>query len=248
MQTLFDYLNANPWIYGVMAASLVVWIAALWVIFASPKFLRKWLWMLLAFVSFSYSWPVADNFTFGIGLPLGALYVMWFWRFGKSPTPEEIAERGPKLKQDQHIEAPTGGAGQRIALRTAYVIASLASLTLAIWAGLGHAVELMDDIAGELPSPELREIWSAVRYPQAVFGILFTGLFVFLVTRPYWWGKILCLWAAVSWLGFGVAVMLMWQADPRLFVPIGTGSAMLLAFIIHQIADPRFTGTYLRQS
>lgn len=245
MQPLFDYLSANPWLYGAMAASLAIWLSALCVIFTSPKFLRKWLWALLTLVSFTYGWSAPDNMIVRLSVPLGALYVLGFWLVGRMPTEEEIIEHGPEPK-DPANPWPTGDTGQIMALRAAYVIASLASLTLAVWAGLGYAIALMNDMAGPLASPEFSAMWSAVRYPQAVFGILFTGLFVFLIFRPYWWGKVLCLLAALSWLGFGLGSLLMWQSDWRAFIPAGAGAAMVVALLLHQVADPRFSGSYLR--
>ncbi|MBP2159664.1 MULTISPECIES: hypothetical protein [Asticcacaulis] len=248
MQTLFDFLNANPWIYAVLAAGLAVWIAALLVIFGSPKFLRKWLWVLLSLVSFTFSWQVDDNVALSIGLPLGALYVLWFWRFGKSPTDEEIAERGPKPAGD----GPRGKGWQILSLRLAYLMAITAVITVGIWTLSDSSVDLIFAQGGitvaDLPT-DFRMMLDLVRYFTAGFMILLCGMFVLLFLRPYGWGKILMLFCTFSWLSFsGVQVLVTGTLDARALPVLIAGAGMLLAILLHQIADPRFTGTYLRQS
>ncbi len=248
MQTLFDYLNANPWIYGIMALSLAVWIAALSVILTSPKFLRKWLWALLTLVSFTFTWAIDTHFTLGVGIPVGALYVLWFWRFGKSPTDEEIAERGPKPAG----EGRRGMAWQIVCLRLAYLIAIAGAAALGVWAVTGNVFEPIFSLAGatiaDIP-PDFRAMLEVVKYFQAGFMFLICGVFVLLFLRPYGWGKVLTLFSALSWLGFCSAFTLLSGGfDMRIAPVLAAGVGMVLAAALHHIADPRFTGTYLRQS
>jgi hypothetical protein len=66
-----------------------------------------------------------------------------------------------------------------------------------------------------------------------------------LVLRPYWWGKLLCVWAGVCWIGFALVGSSMWGLNPPLAGILAAGAAMLMVAIVHQIVDPRFGG-YLR--
>src|ERR1700712_5372978 len=83
MDKIWQFVRDNPWIWAVAAVAMVLWVWALWVIFHSAKFGRKWLWVLVSLISFTYSWEIAPATMFGIGLPVGSLYVLWYWRFSK---------------------------------------------------------------------------------------------------------------------------------------------------------------------
>jgi hypothetical protein len=85
MQNLWTFVQNNPWILAVVGFGLAAWIGALVAIVRATKFRRKWLWALLTLLSFSWSWEVGPGETLSVGFPLGALYVLWFWRFGPSP-------------------------------------------------------------------------------------------------------------------------------------------------------------------
>lgn len=247
MQLIFDYLNANPWLYAILVAGVIVWTASIWVIFASPKFLRKWLWLLLAFVSFTWSWEASPGFTLSIGLPLGSLYVLWFWRFGRSPTEEEIARHGPKLA----APGPSAANWKVVCVRLAYALAAVSSAVMGVWAGSGTAVTvLLSPVGGigNLP-PDFALIFGAMKYFQAAFAIALSGLFAFLVFRPYGWGKLIALFCGIGWLGFcGAMMILSGDFDGRCLPLLAAAIGMIAACVLHHSADPRITGPYLRQS
>ena len=104
MQEIWDYIRDNPWLWILFALCSAAWVASIVVIFRSPKFLRKWLWFLLSLFSFSYSWSVSDDMTIGVALPIGSLYIIWFWRFGRPPTADEIARR--EVRRRSNINSP----------------------------------------------------------------------------------------------------------------------------------------------
>ncbi len=83
MSAILDFVRANPWVLVAVAVGLAVWISAVRVVFKSPKFKRKWLWFFLSVFSFSYDFDISPGVTLWIGVPVGAFYVLWYWRFGK---------------------------------------------------------------------------------------------------------------------------------------------------------------------
>jgi hypothetical protein len=86
MSAILNFVRANPWILVSVAMWLAVWISAVWVTFKSPKFARKWLWFFVSVFSFSYGFEISHGTTLWVGVPIGALYVLWHWRFGKPQT------------------------------------------------------------------------------------------------------------------------------------------------------------------
>jgi hypothetical protein len=83
VSAILDFVSANPWVSVAVAVRLAIWISAVMVIFKSPKFKRKWLWFFVSVISFSNGFHVSPSVTLWIGVPVGAFYVLWYWRFGK---------------------------------------------------------------------------------------------------------------------------------------------------------------------
>gem|GEM_PF-1902204 len=233
---------AYPWLWTIALAGLAIWLAALVCIFRSRKFLRKWLWALLTLFSFSFSWSVGGG-TFGVGIPLGAIYVLWFWKFGRAPTPEQRA----KAEQRRLAPPPTGSGRSILLLRIAYGLA-IASLVLV--GGLtasGKVMEALLALVGETPQDFMGwEMMVAMNVTAGVLALAMAYLFVFLLRRPYWWGKLICLWVGLGWFGFGLVGLLLSGGHLTLLAVALGGIVMLTAAILHQIADPRFSGSYLR--
>ncbi|MGN6366464.1 hypothetical protein [Asticcacaulis taihuensis] len=248
MQQIGDFLAANPWIVILLAFGFICWIVAVRIIFTSPKFLRKWLWLLLTLLSFSWSWNISPNTFISIGIPVGAFYVLWFWRFGRSPTAEERAKHSLRVRDGT---GPKGTLTQIRMLAIAYILASIASIVLGFWCVGGAVGDLMLSVFsryGQPAPPEFKTFYDMIRIPQALMMVGLCGLFIFLSFRPYWWGKLICAWAALSWLGFSGVMCLLAGYDGRLVWILSAGAMMVLAIILHQVADPRFSGSYLRNS
>lgn len=94
-------------------------------------------------------------------------------------------------------------------------------------------------------------LWDLVQFPEflggfltvlaVTTGILFAavaGLYLYLAYRPRWWGKLVCLWAGVSWIGFAGMSRLMHGGNPVLWGPAGAGALLLLVALVHHVADP----------
>lgn len=228
-----------------MLASLAVWIAAIWTVVKSPKFLRKGLWILLTLLSFSFSWGIGSGATIGVGVPVGALYVLWFWRFGRPPTTEQVARHAERRANGR---APTAPTAKVLVLRGAYWAAAAACLVMTgmfLFGGFEHI--LISDM--EFPSSELPPAFlQTVRYGDTLLLAAMGGLFAFLSFRPYWWGKLLLVWAGFAWTGFGAGLSAWKGIDTPLALVLAAGLTMLAAAIAHQAADPRFSGSYLRPS
>jgi len=69
--------------------SSTIWTASVVLIVRSPIFRRKWLWGLLTTSGVGFSFCLTDLSTemIRVGIPLGALYVIWFWRSARSAAP-----------------------------------------------------------------------------------------------------------------------------------------------------------------
>ncbi|RIJ17526.1 hypothetical protein D1227_03940 [Henriciella mobilis] len=71
---------------SVIIFGLAVWAFAVRQIFSSSKFRRKWLWFVLSLgVVIVATWDVTPNFSVAVGLPVGAMIVLWHWRYGRAP-------------------------------------------------------------------------------------------------------------------------------------------------------------------
>jgi hypothetical protein len=244
MSLLWTYLAGHPWVWLFIAVALAVWIAAVWVVVKSSKFLRKGLWILLTLASFSFSWSIAPATTVGVGIPVGALYVLWFWRFGRPPTAEQ---RTRQTERRANGRAPTAISSKVLVARGAYWAATVATLVMAgliVFGGIQHImVSDMGVPLSELPP----EFMLMIRYVDTPLLAILGAVFVFLSFRPYWWGKLLLVWAGIAWTGFGAGLSAWKGLDGSLALVLAAGVTMLAAATAHQVADPRFSGSYLRR-
>ncbi len=236
IKSLQAAIDAHPWIWPVAAVGFAIWLAALVAIVRSPKFLRKILWVLLTFISFSYQWRTGDV-QLGVGIPIGALYVLWFWRFGPSPTPERIADAAARA------QAPPASSTRVVSVRAAYV-AALVATALIGWAMLSGGVAALFAQFAPLSLEMVSAMTSAATMPI----VLLVATLVFLIVRPYWWGKILAFWTGLSWSGFSAVMTAFNGWNNTLAMTLAAGVIMLMVGIAHQLLDPRWSGTYLRAS
>ncbi len=72
---------------------------------------------------------------------------------------------------------------------------------------------------------------------------------VFLVLRPQWWGKLVCAFAAVSWIGFCLMGLPQGQFrfDETIKIILAAGVAMGCVGVLHQWLDPHIDGAKLRR-
>lgn len=247
MQTLIEQLERNPWIWIVGIIDLAIWVTSITLVFRSAKFRRKWLWALLSLLSFSYGWSPQPGVMVSVGLPIGAAYILWFWRFGRSPSAEELAgDAARRSARPAPIASPTKVG----LLRASYMVATAATLLvgwLAVSGLLGDLMfGMMRSTAGGVP-PDFRQFLDGIRFAQGGLMVALAGLFVFLAFRPYWWGELLCLWATLAWGMFGL-VLLAFSGGfrPTLVWVLVAALGMVAATVILQVVDPRFGGSYLR--
>ena len=247
MYELTDFIAQNPWIWVVGLISLAMWIAAISVVIRSPKFRRKGLWGLLTLVSFSYSWSVSPGETFSLGLPFGAAYVLWFWKFGASPSPDDLeTDAARRSAADARPVSPF-----KLALvRGAYAISAAATAWVGWLIGSGGMIGLVHRIIAPEDAdgpPVFQAFAGAAWYPPAALVFALAGLFAFLSVRPYWRGKILCVWAGLSWSLFSLSLSaLAGGRDTALTGVLVAGLCLSATAVIHQVSDPRFRGSYLR--
>jgi hypothetical protein len=196
--------------------------------------------VLLSLVQFSYSWRFGDGVGFGIGVPLGALYILWFWRYGPSPTAEDLA------KDAERRGAPTAAGSARaiLLLRIAYGAAAVAALVAGVAVVSGPLNGVFASAMGG--NDQMMGALRIMNYFQGAMLACLAALFIFLANRPFWWGKILCVWAGLAWTGFSLVARLMAASSLPLNLVLAAGVTLLLAAALLQYADPRFSGTYLR--
>lgn len=247
MDLLWAYLRDNPWIWAVLVLGVAVWVTAVALVFRSEKFVRKWLWVLLTLASFSIHWVIAPGFTVSLGFPVGSLYVIWFWRYGRPPTAEALAIAKAKRNQP----APTGPAKKLIVLRAAYCLAMAATLALGWYLVSGQMERAFLVEAGSADQVQ-RAFPGGIRLIVLVFaGVPLVGLlgaFMLLAFRPYWWGKVLCAMCGLSWTGFSLVSGVMPGGAGVQVLPLAAAVTVLAVAVAHQIVDPRFSGSYLRQA
>ena len=86
MSEIWSFLSQNPAFVALVTSAGAIWIASIAVVVRSAKFRKKWLWGFLTTGALFFGWGVAaPGVTLSVGVPLGALYVLWFWRYGPSP-------------------------------------------------------------------------------------------------------------------------------------------------------------------
>ena len=234
MTTIWNYLVDRPWLWVLLAVATAIWIAGIWTLVRSDKFLRKWLWAILVLVSFQWSWSISDTMTIGVGLPLGSIYILWFARFGRAPTLGERAAHESRLTAAAQAR-PTGG--RRRILQLTYGFATAAVLATGLWFAFGPPALTFGDL-GQFA--EMRMMVPAM----GVFAVLYSLLFMYLAVRPQWWGKLISGLTALAWLGNGLGRMAMSQIpDAKGFnmgspvAPILGGSVMLVVTLIHLVID-----------
>ncbi|HRK65382.1 MAG TPA: hypothetical protein PLN53_13385, partial [Terricaulis sp.] len=112
-----------------------------------------------------------------------------------------------------------------LVLRIGYLIAACA--TAAMGFAVSALTSLMDALAPDFePMLDLRLLAGV---PLLVGALLFVGLSV----RPFWWGKMLCFWAGLSWIGFAAAMVAVRAGvglpafETILLLPIVCSAAML---------------------
>ena len=243
-----NFFADNPWIWWVLAASFAVWVLSLALVVRSPKFRRKWLWALLTLLSFSFTWQLGPATTMSIGLPLGALYVIGFWLWGPHPTAEALAAEAER-RAAQPTRAQIYHGRKLLIMRIAYIAATAAAVVLAFIGASGALLNSLMALGGG-PSPDMLLPKSATlifRYGGAAFMLAFSGLWLWLTIRPQWWGKLLCVWAGLSWTMFGavfcmIASFVNKPVDPAALAVLGCGLVMLAVAVIHQVVDPRLFG------
>ncbi len=94
MSDLIHITTLGPGTAVFACLSTVIWITSVMLIIRSPTFRRKWLWGLLTLVNFGFSFSFSLTAEAGemirVGVPLGALYVIWFWRSARSTSPQDL--------------------------------------------------------------------------------------------------------------------------------------------------------------
>jgi hypothetical protein len=111
--------------------------------------------------------------------------------------------------------------------------------------------EMMEFGAGKAhvsPSPEFLQMRDAITYGDGALVVVLFALFMFLVARPYWWGKLVCALLALPWCMFGLMSTLLGAERSTSMYVLSAGVLMLVAGVVAQVADPRFGGTYLRRA
>ncbi|HEX3989559.1 MAG TPA: hypothetical protein VHX39_00160 [Acetobacteraceae bacterium] len=128
--------------------------------------------------------------------------------------------------------------------RAAYLIAAAATAMMGFLAVSGKFTGVMVEIANLPPelyvSPFPFEILTAINVLQSVYLAVLLGVFVFLAFRPFWWGKLICLGMGLTWVVGGAGFAMIAGFYPIIECQIWAGVALLLAALMHQIADPRF--------
>jgi hypothetical protein len=237
------FLAHYGWLIGLAIIGVAIWIAALVLVIRSSKFRRKWLWALLTLCTFSFARQVAPGVTVSAGLPLGALYVLGFWRWGSEPAG---AARATRPTPANKVRMPV----RLLAVRIGYALGGACCLGLGLLAGSGTLTSLVLEAGGPMPAvqPQFRPMLQALEYSEVAFAIVLAGIFGFLAVRPYGWGKLLCAWAGLSWLGFSLIFAIVApQSGGPLTIAVGLAGALMLATAAtHQIVDPALGGPPIR--
>ncbi|MBS0297034.1 MAG: hypothetical protein JSR45_12040 [Proteobacteria bacterium] len=243
-----EFFADNPWIWAVLAVSFAVWVSSLILVVRSPKFRRKWQWALLTLLNFSFAWQIGEGTMMSLGLPMGALYVIGFWLWGPRPTAEALAAEAER-RAAQPARAEIYGGRRLLVVRVAYLFATAAVLVLSALSASGA---LLNSFAALDGGPSLdtllpKSFILLLRYGGAAFTLALAALWLWLAVRPQWWGKLLCVWAGLSWTMFGavfcmIASLVAKPVDPAALVVLGCGLVMLTVAVVHQVVDPRLFG------
>jgi hypothetical protein len=129
-------------------------------------------------------------------------------------------------------------------IRVAYLLAAAAAAWMGVLTATGQFTALLDAFGrgiGGVHGPGFpSDTLAAVTVLQGVFFAALMGVLVFLAVRPFWWGKLICFGTGLSWV-LGAAMFAMMVGFSSIVdYQIAAGAALLLAALLHQIADPRF--------
>ena len=138
-----------------------------------------------------------------------------------------------------------GASAVRILLlRVAYLLAAAGTAEIVILTVSGKTVRFLDEFTNSSPGfhgPRFPpEVVTAVQIVEGGLFAALLGLFVFLAIRPYWWGKLICIACGCYWFTGTVMASMMADINTTIYRMIAAASAVLLAALEHQIADPRF--------
>ena len=87
-----SFFARHPWLLVGICIAEAIWIMAFVLIFKSPKFQTKWKWVILTCIAFCWGFQIGPQDTLSLGIPLGSLYVLSYWAFGK-PRPKQVQSR-----------------------------------------------------------------------------------------------------------------------------------------------------------
>ncbi len=118
-------------------------------------------------------------------------------------------------------------------IRIAYVLAVAAPLAMGWLVVSGQIWSLM---RLKLP-PSFQVFVTIITVMSGVLVAAMGAVFLYLAYRPRWWGKIICLFPAVSWLGFSVMSGAMGPPNPVRWVPAAAGALLLLVASVHHLTD-----------
>jgi hypothetical protein len=128
--------------------------------------------------------------------------------------------------------------------RAAYLIAAAATAVMIELAASGKFTPMMIGVAGFPASLQVPgfpfEFMTTIKVIQTVGLATLLGGLVFLMWRPFWWGKLICFAIGLTWVAGAGGFGLITGFNPIVDCQIGAGVALLLAALLHQIADPRF--------
>ena len=133
-----------------------------------------------------------------------------------------------------------GAVSMKITLvRLAYLIAVVVVLLIGWLAFSVDLVALMGFDQMGLPPDAVGALGAFINVVNGVALVGVVAVLLYLAYRPRWWGKLLCLWPAVSWIGFAAMRHRGYARDSSLRLTVGVaGVAMLLVAVTHHLVDP----------
>jgi hypothetical protein len=139
---------------------------------------------------------------------------------------------------------PPARPGWRLlSLRCAYLTAALACVVMG-WLTVTKAAFalVLPDARVAVTPPMFRFFIDIIWYGQLGFSAFLFVVMLFLMVRPWWWGKLLRALMAVGWLGFCAVAVGRFGFIPTIQVISAAGATMACVAIAHQVIDPRFDG------
>ena len=137
----------------------------------------------------------------------------------------------------------TSGA-RLLILRCAYLAAALACVVMG-WLMAMQAVFplVLGGARMASPDPIFRIFINIIWVGQLATILVLFAVMVFLMVRPWWWGKPLCALIALSWLGFVAMAAGRYGLNGTTRMILAAGVTMVCTVVTHQVIDPRFSGT-----